>query len=100
MASVVTFIDSATMPSTRDEIERVIFSVLAPLVKADGGELYVVGLKEDVVELHLGGRFAGCPGNTLAKRRVIEPAILAVAPRAQIVVTAGSLLPKNAERVA
>ena len=87
------------MPSTRDEIERVVFSVLAPLVKADGGELYVVGLKDDAVELHLAGRFAGCPGNTLAKRRVIEPAILAVAPGAQIVVTAGSLLPKNAERV-
>jgi Fe-S cluster biogenesis protein NfuA len=87
------------MPSTPDEIERVVRAVLAPLVKADEGELYVVTLQEDAVELHLAGRFSGCPGNTIAKRRIIEPAILAVAPSAQIVVTAGVIVPKNAERV-
>ena len=87
------------MPSPRDEIERVVREVLAPLIRADGGELFVVRVAEDAVVLHLGGRFSGCPGNTLAKRRVIEPAILAIAPRAQVTVTAGALVPKGAERL-
>jgi Fe-S cluster biogenesis protein NfuA len=87
------------MPATREEIERVVREILAPLIRADEGELYVVQIREDNVELHLAGRFSGCPGNTLAKRRIIEPAILAVAPAAHIVVTAGAIVPKNAERV-
>jgi Fe-S cluster biogenesis protein NfuA len=87
------------MGDTREEILRVVREVVAPLVRADGGKLYVVQADEEAVSLHLGGRFSGCPGNTLATRRVIEPAIFAVAPRARVTVTSGALVPKDAELV-
>ena len=87
------------MASPRDEILRVVNDILAPLVRADGGEVYVVRAEDNAVQLHLAGRFSGCPGNTLAKRRVIEPAILAVAPNAQITVTSGAIVPEGARKV-
>ena len=69
------------------------------MIRADGGELYVVSLETERVCLHLAGRFAGCPGNTLTTRRVIEPLIRAVAPTADVVVTAGTLLPQDALKI-
>lgn len=87
------------MASPRDEILRVVRGILAPLVRADGGDVYVVRVDDTAVELHLAGRFSGCPGNTLAKRRVIEPAILAVAPGAQITVTSGVIVPEGAQKI-
>jgi Fe-S cluster biogenesis protein NfuA len=80
-------------------MQRVVRDVLGPLVRADGGELYLVSLEPDRIKLHLGGRFAGCPGNTLTTRRVIEPLIRAVAPAADVVVSAGTLLPAGAQKV-
>ncbi len=88
------------MGDTRAEILRVVREVVAPLVRADGGRLYVVQAEDDAVALHLAGRYAGCPGNTLATRRVIEPAIFAVAPKARVTITSGALLPEGAELVA
>lgn len=87
------------MPPSREELLRVIREVLAPLVKADGGKLYVVEAADDRIRLHLGGRYSGCPGNTLATRRIIEPAIWAVSPNIVVTVTAGALIPKGAELV-
>ena len=87
------------MSSRRDEIVRVIREVVAPLIRADGGQVYLVHASPDAVALHLTGRFSGCPGNTLAKRRVIEPAILAVAPGTDVTVTSGVLIPAGAELV-
>lgn len=85
--------------AAREEILRVVREVLAPLLKADGAELYLVDLRDDAIALHLAGSYAGCPGNTLATRRIIEPAILAVAPALSITVTAGALVPDGAQRV-
>jgi Fe-S cluster biogenesis protein NfuA len=73
--------------------------VLAPLVHADGGRHYVVEATDDSLILHLTGRFSGCPGNTLATRRVIEPAVFAVAPRIRVTITSGALLPAGAELI-
>ncbi|HEY6556488.1 MAG TPA: NifU family protein [Polyangiaceae bacterium] len=87
------------MSSRRDEIMRVIREVVAPLIRADGGQVYLVNATADAVSLHLTGRFSGCPGNTLAKRRVIEPAIFAVAPGTDVTVTSGVLIPAGAELV-
>jgi Fe-S cluster biogenesis protein NfuA len=87
------------MSETPAEIHRVIREVVAPLVQADGGKLYVVRVEAEEVALHLGGRFSGCPGNTLAIRRVIEPALQAAAPRVRIVISAGALVPPGAALV-
>ncbi len=83
----------------RDEILTVIREVLAPMVVADGGLLYVVEADPKRVTLHLAGRFAGCPGNQVATRRVIQPAIAAVAPGAELTVTWGRIVPDGATKV-
>jgi Fe-S cluster biogenesis protein NfuA len=87
------------MASPREEILRIVHEILGPLLRADGGEVYVVRAEDDALALHLAGRYAGCPGNTLAKRRVIEPAIHAVAPEVEVTITAGALVPDGAELV-
>jgi Fe-S cluster biogenesis protein NfuA len=96
-----TVVDSAqsTMATRREEILAVIKDVLAPLVAADGGRLYVVRAEEHNIALHLDGRFAGCPGNEVTTRRVLRPAIEAVAPGAQLTVTWGRLVPDGAVRI-
>ena len=88
------------MSSSREALLRVVRDVIAPLVRADQGELYLIGVTDERIALHLAGRYSGCPGNTLARRRVIEPALHAVAPGTEVVVTSGALIPRDAERLA
>jgi len=87
------------MVAAKDEIRRVVQEVLLPLVHADGGELYLVSLDDAGVALHLTGRFSGCPGNTLVRRRVLEPLVSSAAPGAFVTVTTGPLIPPGAERL-
>jgi Fe-S cluster biogenesis protein NfuA len=87
------------MATPRDAILDVVARVLAPLVEADGGQLFLVSAGDEAVELHLAGRFAGCPGNALVTRHILEPAVRAVAPEARVVVTWGALIPTGAKLV-
>ncbi len=73
--------------------------MIAPLVRADGGELYLVAVESDHLTLHLAGTCSGCPGAVLTTRGVIEPAVHAVAPSARVVVTNGSKVPEGASLV-
>jgi len=88
--------EGARADTLRPEILKVVREVVGPLVRADGGRVYLVQAAEDAVSLHLTGRFSGCPGNTLATRRILEPALLAVAPKARVTITSGALLPQGA----
>jgi Fe-S cluster biogenesis protein NfuA len=87
------------MPATIEQLLKVCDEVLAPLIRADGGELYVVAVQPDALTLHLAGTYAGCPGVAIATRYVIEPAILAAAPTARVVVTSGVHVPEGASRI-
>jgi len=87
------------MAAAKDEIVRVVREVLAPLVRADGGDLYLVSIEESGVSLHVTGRFSGCAGNTLARRRVFEPPLSAIAPGITVTLTSGPLIPSGAERL-
>ncbi|HEX3852550.1 MAG TPA: NifU family protein [Polyangiaceae bacterium] len=87
------------MAAAKDEIVRVVREVLAPLVRADGGDLYLVSAEESGVSLHVTGRFSGCAGNTLARRRVFEPPLSAIAPGITVTLTSGPLIPSGAERL-
>lgn len=78
------------------KIESLIEDTLAPLVVADGGQLYWVALSRGVLHLHLTGRFSGCPGNTLVERRVFEPLLRAAEPDLKLKLTAGASLPEGA----
>ncbi|HTA94344.1 MAG TPA: NifU family protein [Polyangiaceae bacterium] len=88
------------MAVAKDEIVRVVREVLAPLVRADGGDLYLVSVEDTGVSLHVTGRFSGCPGNTLARRRVFEPPLAAIAPGITVTLTSGPLIPAGAARLA
>src|SRR5262249_3010221 len=59
------------------------------LVHADGGELYLVQATADDVHVHLTGTCAGCPGSTMTRERLLEPAVRGVAPKATIKMTTG-----------
>ena len=73
--------------------------VLAPLVRADGGEMYVVGITVDEVHIHLAGTCAGCPGASLTRDRVLEPALASVAPKLSLRLTTGWNVPDGAQRI-
>jgi Fe-S cluster biogenesis protein NfuA len=89
-----------TMGSPREQVLQVLREVIGPLIWADDGVIYLVHADADSVALHLGGRYSGCPGNNLARRRIIEPVIFSVVPGAQITITTGPLVPKGAELLA
>ncbi len=82
-----------------NEIQRIVRQVLAPLVTADGGELYVFPNAAGDLCLHLAGKFSGCPGTALAAHEFIHRAFETVDPALQVTVTSGPLLPPQAERI-
>jgi Fe-S cluster biogenesis protein NfuA len=87
------------MGPAREQILEIVREVVGPLIRADGGELYLVSLQERSVALHLSGRFSGCPGNTLARRRVIEPILTSRFPELRIEITSGPLIPDGAQGI-
>jgi len=87
------------MAASIDQLLRICREVIAPLVRADGGELYVVAIEPDSLSLHLAGTCSGCPGKPYTASHVIEPAIHAVAPSARVKVTNGAIIPDGASRI-
>ena len=85
--------------ATKEQILKVCRDVLAPLVRADGGEMYLVRVETEEIHIHLAGTCAGCPGAVLTARGIIEPAVHAVAPTARVVVTNGAKIPEGASPV-
>ena len=74
--------------------------VLAPLVAADGGTMYLVKASAEEAHFHLTGTCAGCPGASLTRDGMIAPAVRTVLPKARVVVTTGFRVPDGAVRVA
>jgi len=83
----------------RQQIERVLSDVLAPLVRSDGGEMYLVRWDGDDVHIHLGGACAGCPGASMTNDGVILPAVRSLAPKARVVLTTGVRIPDGARKL-
>jgi Fe-S cluster biogenesis protein NfuA len=83
-------------PDVRAKLLAVCREVVAPLVRADGGEVYLVEAQANTITLHLAGTCAGCPGARITAASVIEPAIRAVDPSVRVTVTAGILVPPRA----
>jgi Fe-S cluster biogenesis protein NfuA len=81
-----------------EPIVRTLREIVAPLVEADGGVLYVVR-KPSGVRLHLAGACAGCPGYRITSTEVIEPALRAAGVKGDIDVTAGWTVPEGALRI-
>jgi Fe-S cluster biogenesis protein NfuA len=87
------------MTATIDQLLKVCREVIAPLVRADGGEIYIVAVEANHLSIHLAGRFAGCPGTPLTIRGIIEPAVRAVAPTAKLDISSGIAVPDGASPV-
>lgn len=87
------------MGSAETAIRELVREVVGPLVRADGGALHLVSVADSSISLHLSGRFSGCPGNTLARRRVIEPVLQKRFPDLKIEISSGPLVPDGAEAV-
>jgi Fe-S cluster biogenesis protein NfuA len=81
------------------QITKALSEFVVALVKADGGELYLVSASHEDVHLHLSGTCAGCPGATMTRERLLEPAVLSAAPRANLKVTTGWRVPDGAKKV-
>lgn len=79
-----------------DQLLKVMKEVVVPLVRADGGEVYVVAVEANHLSLHLAGRYAGCPGAPLVVRGIIEPAVRSVAPTARLEISSGIRVPEGA----
>ena len=86
------------LPELPEAIARTLREVVAPLVEADGGILYMVP-KPAGLRLHLAGTCGGCPGVRTTTRDVIEPALRAVGMRGDLEVSAGWIVPEGAERI-
>jgi Fe-S cluster biogenesis protein NfuA len=85
--------------SVKEQVAKLCREILAPLIKTDGGEMYLVRFDGDDVHIHLSGTCAGCPGASLTGDKVILPALRAAAPKLRLVVTTGVRPPDGAEKL-
>ena len=81
------------------DLLKLCHDVLAPLIAADGGVMYLVKAGGDDVHIHLTGTCAGCPGASLTRDGVIAPAVRTVKPKARVVVTTGYRVPDGAKKI-
>lgn len=84
---------------TKEQVLKALAELAVPLVKADGGEIYVVSLTGEDVHVHLTGTCAGCPGATMTRERLLEPTVHGVAPKLAVKVTTGWRVPEGAKKV-
>jgi NifU-like protein len=54
------------------KIERVIHEAVRPMLQADGGDLEIVDIKDEVVYCRLAGACAGCPGAKTTLKMMVE----------------------------
>jgi Fe-S cluster biogenesis protein NfuA len=91
---------SALLPAVnRDNLVKICREVLAPLIEADGGEMYLVTISGEDVHIHLSGTCAGCPGSSFTAQSIVGPALSKVAPKAKLRLTTGWRVPAEAERM-
>jgi Fe-S cluster biogenesis protein NfuA len=85
--------------AAKEQIARVCREIIVPLVRADGGDIYVVRFDGDDLHLHLGGTCAGCPGASITVDKVILPALRSAAPKIRVILTTGVRPPDGAEKL-
>jgi Fe-S cluster biogenesis protein NfuA len=81
------------------KIMAVCRDVLAPLIRADGGEMYIVKIAGDDVHIHLSGACSGCPGASSTRDRILAPILTGAIPKARVVLTTGVRIPEGATKL-
>jgi len=82
-----------------EQVVKALSDLAVPLVKADGGEVYLVALTAEDVHVHLTGTCAGCPGASMTRERLFEPTVHGVAPKLQVKLTTGWRVPDGARKI-
>lgn len=80
-------------------IRDALSAVLAPLVAADGGQVYIEEMANEGVLLHWAGRYAGSPAAGLVHEEIAVPLIQRVAPGTIVRWSCGALIPRHAELI-
>lgn len=87
------------MQPSREQLLKLCRDVLAPLVAADGGVMYLVSYTEGDVHIHLAGTCGGCPGVAMTRDRVFEPALRSLPGKLKLRLTAGWRIPPGSEKL-
>jgi hypothetical protein len=78
------------------DLTTMLSEVLAPLLRADGNDLYLVESSKKELRLHVTGKLSGSPGTPDVIEHVIAPAVAAIDKSLKLIVTSGWLVPKTA----
>jgi Fe-S cluster biogenesis protein NfuA len=84
---------------SRDGVVKICREVLAPLIEADGGQMFLVSITPEDIHIHLAGTCAGCPGSSFTATSIVGPALLKLAPKSKLKLTTGWRVPAEAERM-
>jgi len=87
------------MADKTEAVRNVLAEILAPLFAVEGGRVYLVSADKKEIALHLAGSLSGSPATHMVTRRVVEPALEVVAPKAKVVITSGWSVPDGAELI-
>ncbi|MBV9949885.1 MAG: NifU family protein [Myxococcales bacterium] len=85
--------------AAKEQIAKICREIIAPLVRSDGGDIYLVRFDGDDLHLHLAGTCAGCPGASITGDKVILPALRTAAPKLRVILTTGVRPPEGAEKL-
>jgi Fe-S cluster biogenesis protein NfuA len=99
-AGALTHDPAAPLSAAGESVARVCREVLAALIEADGGRMFLVSASADDIHIHLAGTCAGCPGSAHTTSRILAPTLERVLPKAKLRVTTGWIVPESAVRLA
>jgi NifU-like protein len=54
------------------DVENTIEKLIRPLLQADGGDIEIVDIKDQLIYVKLEGACSGCPGSTATLKRLVE----------------------------
>ncbi len=89
----------APLTAAGEAVAKACREVLAALIEADGGRMFLVAASADDIHIHLAGTCAGCPGSAHTTSRVLAPTLERVVPKAKVRVTTGWIVPAGALRL-
>ena len=90
---------NAPLTATGEVVAKACREVLAALIEADGGRLFLVTASAEDIHIHLAGTCAGCPGAAITTSHVLAPTLERVVPKAKLRVTTGWTVPTGALRL-
>ena len=88
-----------TLNAAGEAVAKACREVLAALIEADGGRLFLVAASAEDIHIHLAGTCAGCPGSALTTSHILAPTLERVVPKAKLRVTTGWMVPVGALRL-